>query len=69
MKVKDKKTLDSEEDWILGIKRLGRFLGVSHVTAGKIKKQVPFYRFSGTIRFKKDEVLAALSNNHQIIKP
>ena len=46
-------TLDGEGDWIYGIIGLGQFLGVSHVTAAKIKKQVPFYLFSKRIRFQK----------------
>ena len=61
------KTLENQDEWILGVKGLARFLGVSHVTAGKIKDQVPFYRFSRTFRFKKDEVLAALAKNHQTV--
>lgn len=63
----EKKAKESQDEFIYGVKGLGEFLGVSHVTAGKIKNQVPFYRFSRTIRFKKSEVLSALSNNPQTV--
>lgn len=55
------------DEFVVGLKGLSEFLSVSHVTAAKIKKCVPFYQYGRTIRFKKDEILAALSNNNQTI--
>lgn len=54
-----------QEEFIRGIKGLCKLLGVSRSTALTMKKQIPHYQLPGskTIRFKKSEVLAALSKN------
>lgn len=62
-----KQPVESQEDFIYGVKGLGNFLGVSHVTAAKLRKLVPSYQFGRTIRFKKDEVLKAIAKNPQIV--
>jgi hypothetical protein len=63
-------TLNPEEqDEVLnGLKGLSRFLGVSIGTAQRIKRKVPYYQCGKTLRFKKSEVLKAISKNPQPIE-
>lgn len=57
---------DIDNDFIIGVKGLAIFLGVSIPTAMKFRKNVTSYQFSPRIiRFKKSEVLAASSSNNQ----
>lgn len=56
---------DNAEEFIYGIKGLCELLNVSKGTALRMKKIIPHYQLPGarTVRFKKSEVLEALSKN------
>lgn len=54
---------ENSEEFIYGLKGLCQLLSVSRGTALRIKKQVPHYQCGRTLRFKKSEVLRALSKN------
>lgn len=60
-----KPNYDNPEEFIYGIKGLCQLLNVSKGTALRMKKKIPHYQLPGarTVRFKKSEVLEALSNN------
>lgn len=64
------KTINHEsknEEFIVGLQGLSDFLGVSIATALRIKKKIPHYQMGRTLRFKKSEVLVALSKNPQTV--
>ena len=64
---RNKMTVDLEikDDFIYGINGLAKYLRISVTSARKIKPNLPSYQFGPRmIRFKKSEVLAAMSSSN-----
>lgn len=64
MKKQEKQTQVKEDEFLYGLKGLAEFIGISTVSAGKLKDKLPFYQFGPRmIRFKKSEVVSAIEKN------
>lgn len=58
--------LEIHEDFIYGIKGLAKFLRISRTSAKKLMPRLTAYELGPRmIRFRKSEVLAAMSSNNQ----
>jgi hypothetical protein len=63
---KSNQSFDIQDDFIYGINGLATFLRISKASARKIKPNLPSYQFGPRmIRFKKSEVLSAMSSTPQ----
>lgn len=66
----NKKTpqLETQDEFIFGIKGLKEWLGISQSTACRMKKKIPHLQIGKTVRFRKADILKIMEKNYQTVE-